>query len=110
MPGFEKVGIEEKNAVINVFEKNNGVLFAHGFDKMRNGNYEVRNLEKKAKEYFGSKYCLYRSRVTEYGGPPVFPGTIGKMAVINRPLSFNRLLQLVLQSSLIPGSKAQKKV
>ena len=58
MPGFEKVGIEEKNAVINVFEKNNGVLFAHGFDKMRNGNYEVRNLEKKAKEYFGSKYCL----------------------------------------------------
>jgi 8-amino-3,8-dideoxy-alpha-D-manno-octulosonate transaminase len=58
MPGFELIDSKEKNAVISVFENNGGVLFAHGFDNIRNGHYEVRELEKKASEYFNSKYCL----------------------------------------------------
>ena len=36
MPGFEIIGKEERNAVIDVFDKSNGVLFAHGFDERRN--------------------------------------------------------------------------
>ena len=32
MPGFELIGEDEKNAVNEIFEKSNGVLFAHGFD------------------------------------------------------------------------------
>ena len=43
---------KEKNAVMKIFNNNGGVLFAHGFDSIRNGHYEVRELEKKAKEYF----------------------------------------------------------
>lgn len=58
MPGFELVGKEEKNAVMNIFDNNGGVLFGHGFDAIRNGHYEIRELEKKAADYFKSKYCI----------------------------------------------------
>ena len=58
MPGNELINNEELIAIENIFKNNNGVLFAHGFEERRNGNYEVRNLEKKAANYFGSKYCL----------------------------------------------------
>ena len=34
MPGFELIGREEKEAVIEVFEEG-GILFAHGFDSLR---------------------------------------------------------------------------
>jgi 8-amino-3,8-dideoxy-alpha-D-manno-octulosonate transaminase len=58
MPGYELMGEEELGAIKNIFSKNNGVLFAHGFEKRRNNNFEVRNLEQKAANYFGTKYCL----------------------------------------------------
>ena len=61
MPGFELVGKEEKNAVMNIFDNNGGVLFAHAFDSIRNGHFEVRELERKAAEYFKSKYCTFIS-------------------------------------------------
>ena len=46
MPGFELIGKEEKKAVNDVFEKSNGVLFAHGFNERRNNIFRVRKLEK----------------------------------------------------------------
>jgi 8-amino-3,8-dideoxy-alpha-D-manno-octulosonate transaminase len=58
MPGYELIDDKEQKAITNIFENNGGVLFQHGFDKLRNGNYEVRELEKKAAEFFGSKYVL----------------------------------------------------
>lgn len=45
MPGFEVVGQEERDAVLEVFDKYGGVLFAHGFDAMRGGSFKVRELE-----------------------------------------------------------------
>lgn len=46
MPGFELIGEEEKNAVNEIFDKSNGVLFAHGFDSQRGEIFRVRDLEK----------------------------------------------------------------
>jgi len=56
MPGFEWIDEEEKLAVSSIFD-NGGVLFAHGFDAMRNGIYHVREFEKRCSAKFGSKYC-----------------------------------------------------
>lgn len=46
MPGFEVVGKEEQEAINDIFESSNGVVFAHGFDVLRNGKYRVRDFEK----------------------------------------------------------------
>jgi len=57
MPGFEIIGNEEKNAVIDVFEKSNGVLFAHGFDVRRNHIFRVRDFEKAFASELGSGFA-----------------------------------------------------
>tara|TARA_A100001015_G_scaffold321260_1_gene451066 strand:- start:155 stop:1285 length:1131 start_codon:yes stop_codon:yes gene_type:complete len=57
MPGFELVGKEEKKNIDEIFSKSNGVLFAHGFDKLRKNIFRVRNFEKKLQNKFKSKYC-----------------------------------------------------
>jgi len=57
MPGYELYGKEEKQAVMEWFDSNNGVMFAHGFDKIRNGVYKVREFEKKISERMRIPYC-----------------------------------------------------
>ena len=44
MPGFELIDNKEITAVNSIF-KNGGVLFAHGFEKIRK-NFHVREFEK----------------------------------------------------------------
>ena len=56
MPGFELIGKEERKAVNELFD-DGGVLFAHGFDSLRNGRYRVREFEKKFADYLGVKYA-----------------------------------------------------
>jgi 8-amino-3,8-dideoxy-alpha-D-manno-octulosonate transaminase len=56
MPGFEWIDEEEKNAVSSIFD-NGGVLFAHGFDGMRNGVYHVREFEQAVSDKFNAKHC-----------------------------------------------------
>lgn len=56
MPGFELIGEEERKAVNELFD-DGGVLFAHGFDNIRNGRYHVREFEKKFANYAGVKYA-----------------------------------------------------
>jgi len=51
MPGFEWIGVEEQQAVSSIFD-NGGVLFAHGFDDLRNGVYHVREFEDACAKYF----------------------------------------------------------
>jgi len=53
MPGFEVFGDEERKAVLDVFDLSGGVLFAHGFDGMRNGVFKVREWESQFANYFG---------------------------------------------------------
>ena len=35
MPGFEIIDKKEAEAISNLFKKEKGILFAHGFDKVR---------------------------------------------------------------------------
>tara|TARA_B100001769_G_C22096990_1_gene591920 strand:- start:687 stop:1814 length:1128 start_codon:yes stop_codon:yes gene_type:complete len=56
MPGFELIDRAEFKAVSSIF-KNGGVLFAHGFEKVRK-NFHVREFEKKISIYFKSKHAL----------------------------------------------------
>ena len=49
MPGFELIGKEEEKNVLDIFKKSNGVMFAHGFEKLRNHIFRGRELEKKLK-------------------------------------------------------------
>ena len=59
MPGFELVGKEERDSVNEIFETSNGVLFAHGFDGLRNGRFRVREFEKEFSAKLKCKYtCL----------------------------------------------------
>ena len=57
MPGFEFIDEEERHAVDKIFTDGNGVLFAHGFDAMRD-SFRVRNFEKKLCDKFSVKYAL----------------------------------------------------
>ncbi len=45
MPGYEVFGEDERMAINRLFEDNGGVLFAHGFDGIRNGIFKVRDFE-----------------------------------------------------------------
>lgn len=56
MPGFELVGEEERNEINQMFD-DGGILFAHGFDAIRNGRYRVREFEKAFAEKIGVKYA-----------------------------------------------------
>ncbi|WP_320667168.1 DegT/DnrJ/EryC1/StrS family aminotransferase [Prochlorococcus sp. MIT 1307] len=55
MPGFEVIDNAEAQAASAVFEEG-GVLFAHGFDKLRK-RFHVREFENDVSEYFSSEYC-----------------------------------------------------
>lgn len=57
MPGYELFGEEEKNAAVQLFDINGGVLFAHGFDNLRKGIYKVREFEKSISARVGCSYC-----------------------------------------------------
>ena len=56
MPGFELIDKKEFKAVKKIFD-DGGILFAHGFDKLRK-NYHVREFEEQFKKYIGSRYSL----------------------------------------------------
>tara|TARA_B100001093_G_scaffold495138_1_gene539275 strand:- start:1718 stop:2845 length:1128 start_codon:yes stop_codon:yes gene_type:complete len=56
MPGFELIGKEEQKAVNKIFD-DGGVLFAHGFDAMRN-NFHVREFESMTAKKIDCKYAL----------------------------------------------------
>ena len=56
MPGFELIGKEERDAVNQLFD-DGGVLFAHGFDGIRNNRYHVREFEEQFAKSLGVKYA-----------------------------------------------------
>jgi len=56
MAGYEVFGEEERQAINEIFDLNGGVIFAHGFDAMRNGIYRVREFEAAFAKKIGSNY------------------------------------------------------
>ncbi len=61
MPGFEVIGREEAEATASVFNEG-GILFAHGFDSLRN-KFHVREFESNSCKYFSANY----SQATQSG-------------------------------------------
>lgn len=57
MPGYELVGKEERDAVLEIFDKHGGVLFKHGFDALRKGSYKVTEFENAFSGYMGINYA-----------------------------------------------------
>jgi 8-amino-3,8-dideoxy-alpha-D-manno-octulosonate transaminase len=57
MPGFEVFGAEEREAINEIFDPNGGIVFAHGFDALRNGVYRVRDYEAAYAKKMGAKYA-----------------------------------------------------
>lgn len=58
MPGWELINQKEKNKVLEIFNKSNGVMFAHGFNDRRKNIFRVRDFEKKICSKLKVKYCL----------------------------------------------------
>ncbi len=57
MPGYELIGKEEQEYLMDIFNTSNGVLFPHGFDALRNNRYRVREFEKKFAAKMGAQYA-----------------------------------------------------
>jgi len=56
MPGYELIGREERQAVLDIFDKYGGVLFKHGFDNLRSGSFKVQEFQNAFAKKFGVKY------------------------------------------------------
>jgi 8-amino-3,8-dideoxy-alpha-D-manno-octulosonate transaminase len=56
MPGFEIIGTEEREEVLDVLSRN--MLFRYEFDEQRKGIYKVNQFEKEFAEYCGTKHAL----------------------------------------------------
>ena len=57
MPGYEVFGEDERRAINELFDLNGGIVFAHGFDSLRNGIFRVREYERVFAEQFGFNYA-----------------------------------------------------
>ena len=57
MPGSEFINKKELDEIKDIF-KNGGVLFRHGFEKLRNNTYKVQTFEEKFSKLISSKYSL----------------------------------------------------
>jgi len=56
MPGFELIGNEERDAVLDVFNKG-GVLFRHSFEALRQGVYKVKEFEAEFAKRLNVRYA-----------------------------------------------------
>lgn len=56
MPGFEVIGEEEKNEILDVLSRK--ILFRYEFDQQREGIYKVETFEKEFANYCGVKHAL----------------------------------------------------
>ncbi len=58
MPGWELIGKKEKKNLNQIFTKSNGIMFAHGFENLRNNIFLVRKFENLIKNFLKVKYCV----------------------------------------------------
>ena len=70
MPGWELIGVEERQAILDWFEESNGVMFAHGFDAVRNGVYKVRDAQVIGFWMTSFLDNLFQNYISENGGNP----------------------------------------
>lgn len=103
MPGYEVFDERERQAVNDLFDANGGVLFAHGFDDIRNGVYRVREFE----AAFAKRFDFAHAQAVSSGSAAVRLAleTVGVRAgdeVIVPAHTFVATVEAVLQVGAIP--------
>lgn len=103
MPGFELIGTEERQALIDLFDKQNGILFRHGFDALRKGSFKVLEFERQFADYMGSRYALAVTSGTAavkvgLKALGVKPGD----EVITQPFTFVATMEAIVDCGAVP--------
>jgi len=102
MPGYELIGAEEQAEINDIFT-NGGILFRHGFDKLRNGCFKVQSFEKAFSEYFGGRPALAVTSGTSALRVALAALSIGKGdEVITQSFTFVATVEAIIESGSIP--------
>lgn len=103
MPGFELIGKEEQNAVNEVFEKSNGVLYRYGLDERRQHIFRVNDFEKEIAKKVGVKYAHCVSNGTAALKIALFGlGIKQGDEVITQSFTFIATVEAILELGAIP--------
>ncbi len=103
MAGNEIIGKEELKEIQNIFDKSNGVLFAHGFEKRRNNIFRTKIFEKKFSQKLGSKFSVCCSSGTAAGTLALMALGIGKGdEVILQSFTFIAAIESILMTGATP--------
>jgi len=103
MPGFEVIGIEEQQEVNSIFLNGGGVLFRHGFDKLRSNSYKVKEFEYDFGTYIGNTNTLAVSSGTAalrvaIASLDLSPGD----EIITQSFTFVATAEAIVESGCIP--------
>ena len=103
MPGFETIDKQELNHLKKIFQNGGGVLFRHGFEKIRKNSFQVDKFEKKFAEKFKSKYALAVSSGTAALRVALASLGIGKNdEVITQSFTFVATVEAIVESGAKP--------
>jgi 8-amino-3,8-dideoxy-alpha-D-manno-octulosonate transaminase len=102
MPGYELIGLEEQEEINDIFS-NGGILFRHGFDKLRNGCFKVQSFEKAFSQYFDGRPALAVTSGTAALRIALAALGIGKGdEVITQSFTFVATVEAIIESGSIP--------
>ena len=103
MPGFEVIGIEEKNSINKIFTQGGGVLFRHSFENLRKTSYQVEDFERKFTKKFNTKFSLAVTSGT--AALRVALASIGvkeKDEIITQSFTFVATVEAIIESGARP--------
>ena len=102
MPGYELISEEERNQVLEIFEKSN-ILVRQGFDNNRNNIYKVRDFENEFSNYLGSSNALAVTSGTAALRVALAAANIGKNdEVITQSFTFVATVEAIIESGAKP--------
>jgi 8-amino-3,8-dideoxy-alpha-D-manno-octulosonate transaminase len=102
MPGYEVIGSEEEKEILEIFN-NGGILFRHGFDKLRNNCYKVKQFEQEFATAMGVDHALAVSSGTAALRVALAALGIGQgVEVITQSFTFVATLEAIIESRAVP--------
>lgn len=102
MPGYELIGKEEQKEINEIFD-NGGILFRHGFDKMRNNCYKVQTFEKQFSEFYDGKDALAVTSGTAALRVAIAALGIGRGdEIITQSFTFVATVESIIESGATP--------
>ncbi|MEK6809743.1 MAG: DegT/DnrJ/EryC1/StrS family aminotransferase [Nanoarchaeota archaeon] len=103
MPGWELLGKEEKEALNDIFERSNGVLYRSAFDVRRNHIFRVDDFEKEIAKKVNVKYTYCTSSGTSgLKAALVALGVKQGDEVITQSFTFIATVEAILELGAIP--------